>query len=59
MTKATKCELCGHSLEDNLHGFDQNDYYWDDIQAQYVHCGSCTYCKACNPALKTALENKK
>jgi hypothetical protein len=51
------CDLCNHSLEDNLHGFDQNDYYFDASLDTFVHCGSCTYCKECNPALKKALEN--
>jgi hypothetical protein len=40
------CTLCGHSLKDNLHGFDQNDAVMDG--EELVHSGRCTYCKICN-----------
>jgi hypothetical protein len=44
-----KCELCGHFLEGNSHGFDQNDAVMDgDV---LVHSGHCTYCKVCNPRI--------
>lgn len=41
------CNLCGHTLKDNSHGFDQNDAWMDGDKL--VHSGSCTYCKICNP----------
>lgn len=43
------CEWCGHTLEDNLHGFDQCDADMDG--ETLVHSGRCTYCKICNPGL--------
>lgn len=43
------CPLCGHSLEDNQHGFDQNDASMDGDKL--VHCGRCTYCRVCNPGI--------
>jgi hypothetical protein len=43
------CKMCGHTLTDNIHGFDQNDGYIDSI-GDFVHNGTCTYCKICaNP----------
>lgn len=39
------CKSCGHSLKDNDHGPDQNDFEMDGDKCFYV--GSCTYCKAC------------
>ena len=40
MTETAKsvevCRDCGHSLENNLHGFDQNDAWLDD-QDHLVH----------------------
>ena len=51
------CNLCNHSLENNLHGFDQNDYY-EDADGNFKHRGRCTYCKECNPRLKALLEKK-
>lgn len=41
------CELCGHSLENNSHGFDQNDAYLDEND-KFIHSGRCTYCYICN-----------
>lgn len=51
------CPDCGHSLENNSHGFDQNDGYLEDdpmSESGYklIHSGRCTYCKECNPRLK-------
>jgi len=43
------CELCGHSLENNSHGFDQNDAVMDGDTL--VHSGHCTYCRECNPRI--------
>lgn len=43
------CNGCGHSLENNMHGFDQNDGWLDGDRL--VHSGRCTYCKICNPAI--------
>jgi len=40
------CELCSHSLDNNLHGLDQNDA-WLDEDGTLVHGGICTYCKIC------------
>lgn len=45
----TTCELCGHPLLDNLHGFDQGDSYVDG-NGDLTHsgrCMGCTYCKVC------------
>lgn len=44
------CELCGHSLIDNDHGFDQND--WGMVGDDVVYAGQCTYCKVCRSASK-------
>lgn len=49
-----KCEFCGHDLEGNNHGPDQNDYDYDPNLDNFIHSGSCTYCKECNPQLKKA-----
>lgn len=40
------CTLCGHELENNKHGFDQNDAYIDENN-ELIHSGRCTYCKVC------------
>lgn len=56
-TPAPLCELCHHSLKDNLHGFDQNDADFDGDNL--VHSGHCTYCKECNPALGRLLLKKR
>lgn len=47
------CKLCGHSLVDNAHGFDQNDgaMYGN----KFVHSGHCTYCVVCNPRLLASM----
>ena len=50
---AKKCKDCGHSLRNNLHGFDQNDAFLDGDKL--VHSGSCTYCRVCNPVLDEVL----
>jgi len=44
------CDLCGHSMENNSHGFDQSDAWVDGLKL--VHSGHCTYCHVCNPRLK-------
>ena len=41
------CPDCGHSLKDNEHGPDQNDYDYEPETGKTVHMGSCTYCKEC------------
>lgn len=41
------CESCGHSMEGNAHGFDQNDAYMDGDKL--IHSGKCTYCIVCFP----------
>ena len=46
------CSLCGHSLENNQHGLDQNDSELSD-KGELRHSGSCTYCKECNPSMIT------
>lgn len=43
------CDMCGHSLTNNNHGFDQNDGHMDG--EKLVHSGSCTYCRICNPEI--------
>ena len=43
------CGWCGHSLENNSHGFDQNDGWMEGDKL--VHSGQCTYCRDCNPIL--------
>lgn len=45
-----ECTLCGHSLIDNEHGFDQNDAWMEGDKL--VHSGRCTYCKICSPRKK-------
>src|SRR5579859_2558397 len=55
----SNCELCGHSLEDNEHGFDQGDAEMDGDEL--IHSGRCTYCRECNPYVRKArnvIENK-
>ena len=52
MNEAKTCGFCGHYLENNSHGIDQNDVYYDSTDGDYKHTGSCTYCKECNPRLK-------
>ncbi len=54
MSNERICAACGHSLTDNLHGPDQNDYEWHG--EELVHTGRCTYCAECNPRLKKLLE---
>ena len=51
------CGLCKHSLEDNAHGFDQDDGYMDE-RGKFVHSGFCKYCVVCTPALKWWKERK-
>lgn len=46
-----ECKLCGHSLDGNAHGFDQNDADIDD-DGNLVHSGRCTYCKKCREESK-------
>jgi hypothetical protein len=41
------CPNCGHSLTDNNHGPDQNDFEYDFENDTLIHRGSCTYCKEC------------
>ncbi len=44
------CPDCKHLLENNPHGFDQNDGWleWDsDGEPKLIHSGRCTYCKEC------------
>ncbi len=45
------CNLCHHSLENNSHGFDQNDAWMEGYKL--VHSGFCSYCKICYPTEKT------
>lgn len=45
------CNLCGHSLDGNAHGFDQNDADIDD-DGNLFHSGRCTYCKKCREESK-------
>lgn len=52
MEHSPLCPDCKHSLENNLHGFDQNDWTIDETGTKLVYLGSCTYCKICNPRLK-------
>jgi hypothetical protein len=50
----SKCPDCGHSLENNLHGFDQNDAWIEDDKL--IHSGHCTYCRECNPGIFKPVE---
>ncbi|MFA5153515.1 MAG: hypothetical protein WC554_13205 [Clostridia bacterium] len=52
--KTDICPDCGHSLKNNSHGPDQNDYYYDSNDDRIKYVGSCTYCNVCFPR-----ENKK
>jgi hypothetical protein len=40
------CNLCGHSLKNNNHGGDQNDFYINENN-ELIYRGKCTYCKIC------------
>lgn len=44
----TICPDCGHSLINNKHGPDQNDYEYDVKKDTIVYMGTCTYCKECH-----------
>jgi hypothetical protein len=44
------CPFCGHLLENNDHGLDQNDATLNELY-EFVHSGSCTYCRVCNPEI--------
>lgn len=48
------CPDCGHSLVNNEHGPDQNDFDLDGDKLVYL--GSCTYCKECQ---RLAASNNK
>ncbi len=45
--KQETCKSCGHSLHDNSHGPDQNDFIYDSKLDKWIHRGVCTYCKLC------------
>lgn len=51
----TICPYCNHNMENNRHGWDQNDFGLD-ANGEFQHTGTCTYCKVCNPRL-AELEN--
>ena len=46
------CPECGHSLKDNKHEPDQNDFEYDSPSGKAVYLGSCTYCKVCRGEAK-------
>lgn len=48
--KTTICVYCKHTLIDNSHGPDQNDFYINN-DGYLSHSQRCTYCKFCNPRL--------
>ena len=52
------CGDCGHSIDANPHGFDQNDFVWSHEANDYVHRGACTYCRECNPEIFKQKETK-
>lgn len=55
MMHEERCNMCDHWMENNSHGFDQNDghvEYNSDREPRLIHSGTCTYCKECNPYLK-------
>jgi hypothetical protein len=58
MTKML-CPNCNHTLEDNNHGCDQNDFYYDPKEDTYKHSGKCTYCIYCNDRFKQIKNNLK
>lgn len=39
------CPTCHHSMENNQHGFDQNDGHMEG--EKLILSGRCTYCKIC------------
>lgn len=43
------CELCHHTLLNNLHGINQNDFYYNTTWNEFKHKGSCSYCRECFP----------
>lgn len=47
------CPDCNHSLMNNSHGFDQDDYYWNADEDTYKHKDSCKYCNVCYPRKQT------
>lgn len=52
---AENCPDCGHTLENNQHGFDQNDAHMEGDKL--IHHGRCTYCKFCNPNLMNQFQD--
>jgi hypothetical protein len=52
------CNLCGHTLENNSHGFDQNDAVMTK-DGDCIHLGSCTYCRYCNLKIDALLKEKE
>ena len=52
------CPDCHHSLENNNHGFDQNDFEWLEAEETFIHSGRCTYCEVCNPRIFEVSDDK-
>jgi hypothetical protein len=50
------CLDCGHSLINNVHGPDQNDYIYYKETDEYIHSGHCTYCKECQKEINEELD---
>ena len=53
------CPDCGHTLKDNNHGPDQNDFFYNYTAGKYEHSGVCTYCIYCNDELMNRLKEEK
>jgi hypothetical protein len=52
------CEFCNHTLEDNNHGPDQNDFCIND-KSELIYKGKCTYCKFCREEFLKENKNEK
>lgn len=57
--KHKTCPDCGHTLEGNNHGPDQNDFFYNPITGKHEHSGVCTYCIYCNDKLMNRLKEEK
>ena len=44
------CQSCNHTLQDNQHGLDQDDFGM--VGDVYEYLGRCKYCKFCREELR-------
>lgn len=50
LNSSSICDSCKHSLENNMHGIDQNDLEMDE-KGNCIYLDRCTYCRICNPRI--------